>query len=84
MARAGIFFVIEWAYNLAGVLAGWAEYVFGEGASFKKIKPRIESICRENLRKLLDEAKRVGKTPTELLYDKVEEVVYSGVQFNEF
>jgi len=84
LANAGILFVVDWAYNIAGVLAGWAEYVFGEGASFEKIKPRIESICRDNLRKLLDEAKRAGKTPTELLYDKVEDVVYSGVQFSEF
>jgi glutamate dehydrogenase/leucine dehydrogenase len=84
LANAGILFVVDWAYNVAGVLAGWAEYVFGEEASFEKIKPRIESICRDNLRKLLDEAKRAGKTPTELLYDKVENIVYSGVQFNEF
>ena len=48
-----------------------------------KIKPRIELICRDNLRKLLDEAKRAGKTPTELLYDEVEDAVYSGSQFNE-
>ena len=83
LARAGILFVVEWAYNVAGVLAGWAEYIFGEEASFAKIKPRIESICRDNLRKLLDEAKRVDKTPTELLYDKVEDAIYSGVSFNK-
>lgn len=84
LANTGILFVVDWAYNAAGVLAGWAEYIFGEKASFEKIKPKIESICRDNLRKLLDEAKRAGKTPTELLYDKVENIVYSGVQFNEF
>lgn len=84
LAKAGILFVVDWAYNVAGVLAGWAEYVFQEEASFENIKPRIESICRDNLRKLLDKAKRAGKTPTELLYDKVEGIVYSGVQFNEF
>ena len=83
LARAGIFFVIEWAYNIAGVLTGWVEYVFGEEAALAKIKPRIELICRDNLRKLLDEAKGAGKTPTELLYDKVEDAVYSGSQFNE-
>jgi hypothetical protein len=38
---------------------------------YNKIKPLIELICRDNLRKLLDEAKRVNKTPTELIYDKV-------------
>jgi len=83
LARAGILFVVEWAYNIGGVLAGWAEYIFGEEASFAKIKPRIESICRDNLRKLLDEAKRVDKTPTELIYDKVEDAIYSGVSFSE-
>ena len=41
LARAGILFVVEWAYNVAGVLTGWAEYIFGEEASFAKIKPRM-------------------------------------------
>jgi len=83
LARAGILFVVEWAYNVAGVLVGWAEYIFGEEASFAKIKPRVELICRDNLRKLLDEAKRVDKTPTELIYDKVEDAIYSGISFSE-
>ena len=39
--------------------------------------------CRDNLRKLLDEAKRVDKTPTELIYDKVEDAIYSGISFSE-
>ena len=83
LAGAGILFVVEWAYNVAGVLVGWAEYIFGEEASFAKIKPRIELICRDNLRKLLYEAKRVDKTPTELLYAKIEDAIYSGVSFSE-
>ncbi len=83
LAGAGILFVAEWAYNIGGVLAGWAEYIFGEEASFAKIKPQIELICRDNLRKLLDEAKRVDKTTTELIYDKVEDAIYSGVSFSE-
>ena len=83
LARAGILFVVEWAYNIGGVLAGWAEYVLGEEASFAKIKPRIESICRDNLRKLLDEAKGANRTPTELIYGKVEDAIYMGVPFNK-
>jgi len=75
LARAGILFVVEWAYNIAGVLAGWAECTFGEEASCANIKPRIELICRDNLRKLFDEAKRVDKTPTELVYGKVEDAI---------
>jgi len=83
LARAGILFVVEWAYNVAGVLTGWAEYIFGEEASFATIKPQIESICRDNLRKLLDEAQRVNKTPTELIYNKVQDAIYSGVSFSK-
>ena len=83
LARAGILFVVEWAYNVAGVLVGWAEYIFGEEASLAKIKPRIELICRDNLRKLLDEAKKVDKTPTGLIYDKVEDAIYSGISFSK-
>ena len=84
LARAGILFVVEWAYNIGGVLAGWAEYIFGEEASFPRIKPQIESICRDNLRKLLDEAKKVDRTPTELIYDKVENAIYTGVPFDKY
>jgi glutamate dehydrogenase/leucine dehydrogenase len=83
LARAGILFVVEWAYNVAGVLTGWAEYIFGEEASFATIKPRIELICRDNLRKLLDEAKRFDKTPTELIYNKVADAIYSGISFSK-
>jgi len=35
------------------------------------------------MRKLFDEAKRMGKTPTELVYDKVEDAIYSGISFSE-
>ena len=44
----------------------------------------IELICRDNLRKLLEEARRVDKTPTELIYGKVENAIYLGVPFNKF
>jgi len=75
--------VVECVYNIAGGLAVWAECTFGEEASFAKIKPQIELICRDNLRKLFDEAKRVDKTPTELVYGKVEDAIYSGISFSE-
>jgi len=80
---AGILFVIDWAHNTGGVIAGWAEWIFQEEASFDKIKPRITLVCGDNLRKLLEEAKRTGRTPTELVYEKVEDMVYSGAEFSE-
>jgi len=39
LIKAGIFFVIECVYNIAGGLAGWAECIFGEEASFAKKSP---------------------------------------------
>jgi len=83
LADAGILFVVDWAHNAGGVLTAWAEWVFQEEASFDKIKPRIELVCRDNLRKLLEEAKRTGRTPTELVYEKIEDMVYSGAEFGE-
>ena len=83
LADAGILFVVAWAHNSGGVIRAWAEWVFQEEASFDKIKPRIELVCRDNLRKLLEEAKRTSKTPTELVYEKVEDMVYSGAEFSE-
>ncbi|MCL0092776.1 amino acid dehydrogenase [Dehalococcoidia bacterium] len=76
LADRGILFSIDWAHNTGGVIAGWAEYVFQDNASFDKIKPRIEAVCRDNLRKLFDEAEATGKTPTELAYETVESTVY--------
>jgi glutamate dehydrogenase/leucine dehydrogenase len=83
LADAGVLFVVDWAHNAGGIIRAWAEWVFQEEASLDKIKPRIELVCGENLRKLLEEAKRTGKTPTELAYEKVEHLVYSGVEFGE-
>lgn len=83
LADAGILFVVDWAHNTGGVIRAWAEWVFQEEATFDKIKPRIELVCKDNLRKLLEEAKETGKTPTELVYEKVEEMVYSGAGFSE-
>ncbi|MDH5781044.1 MAG: amino acid dehydrogenase [Dehalococcoidia bacterium] len=83
LADAGILFIVDWAHNAGGVFTAWAEWVFQKEASLDKIKPRIEKVCGDNLRKLLEEAKRTGKTPTELVYEKIEDMVYSGVEFGE-
>jgi leucine dehydrogenase len=83
LSDAGILFIIDWAHNTAGVMAGWAEWLWQEKASLDKIRPRIDLVCRENLRRLLEQAKLTGKTPTELVYEKVEGMVYSGIEFGE-
>jgi leucine dehydrogenase len=83
LADAGILFVIDWAHNTAGVMAGWAEWIWQEKASFDKIKQKIELVCRDNIRSLLEQAESAGKTPTELVYENVEKVVYAGLEFGE-
>lgn len=83
LAGRGILFVIDWAHNPGGVLCAWMEWVYQEEASFEKLKPRIERICGDDFRRLLEEAEETGKTPTELVYEKVEDLVFSGADFPE-
>jgi glutamate dehydrogenase/leucine dehydrogenase len=84
LAERGIFYIIEWAFNTAGVIAGRAEYILGEKASFDKIKPHIERVCKHNLRKLLESSKKTNKTPTELAYETVESAIYNiNTEFSE-
>ena len=75
---AGILFVIDWAHNTGGVIAAALLWVLQEDATEEQLKPKVELVCRDNFRKLLEEARGTGKTPTELVYEKVEAMVYSG------
>ena len=75
---AGILFVIAWAHNTGGVIAAALLWVLQEEATEERLKPKVELVCRDNFRKLLEEAREIGKTPTELVYEKVEAMVYSG------
>jgi glutamate dehydrogenase/leucine dehydrogenase len=75
LANSGILFVIDWAHNTGGVITGWAEYIFQEDASFESIKPKIEQLCKQNFRKVLGQAKRTGRTPTEIVYESTEDIL---------
>ncbi len=57
------------------------EWLYQEEASFEKLKPRIEHICRNDFRELLEEARDTGKTPTDLVYEKVENIVFLALTF---
>lgn len=83
LADASILFVIDWAHNSGGVLTAWGEWILQEEASLDKIRPRTEQVCGSNLRQLLEEARITGRTPTELIYEQVEDMVYSGAEFSE-
>ncbi|GAI14346.1 unnamed protein product [marine sediment metagenome] len=78
---AGILFAVGWAHNNGGVIAAALLWQLQEEATEEQLWPRIELPCKTNFRKLLEEAMETGKTPTELVYDKVETMVYSGAGF---
>ncbi len=76
LEKAGILFVLDWWHNIGGVMTGWEEYVHQEEADMEALMVRIERICREETRRLLEEAQRAGLTPTEMAYRLVEETIY--------
>jgi len=83
LAEAGILFVVDWAHNAGGVLCAWAKWLLQEKATFERLRPKIEAVCRDNFRALLEQAKTGDKTPTELVYERTESMVYFGANFNE-
>jgi len=83
VADAGILFVADWAHNTGGVIAAALLWQLQDEATEEQLKPRIELPCATNFRKLLEESKKTGKSPTELVYEKVEKMVYSGREFSE-
>jgi glutamate dehydrogenase/leucine dehydrogenase len=69
---------VDWAHNAGGIIAAALLWQLQEDATEEQLKPKIELPCRTNFRKLLEEARETGKTLTEVVYEKVEAVVYSG------
>ena len=74
---AGILFVVAWAHNTGGVISAALLWFLQEDATEEQLKPKIELVCRDNFRKLLEEARETGKPPTVLVYEKVEAMIYS-------
>lgn len=82
VADVGILFVVDWAHNNGGVIAASVLWKLQDEATEAQLNPKIELTCRTNFRKLLEEAKEKRKTPTELVYEQVEDMVYGGAQQN--
>jgi leucine dehydrogenase len=78
VADAGILFVVDWAHNTGGVIAAALLWQLQDEADEEQLRPRIELACRTNFRKLLEQSRQTGKTATELVYEKVEKMVYGG------
>ena len=84
VADAGILFVASWAHNTGGVIAAAVLWQLQDEATEKYLKPKIELPCRTHFRDLLEQARKTGKTPTELVYEKVEKMVYSGRELSQY
>jgi len=80
VADVGILFVVDWAHNNGGVIAASVLWKLQDEATEDQLNPKIELTCSTNFRKLLEEAKEKRKTPTELVYEQVEDMVYGGAQ----
>lgn len=76
VADAGILFVVDWAHNNGGVIAASVLWQLQDEATKEQLNPKIELACCTRFKELLEEAKIKHKTPTELVYEKVEKMVY--------
>jgi len=84
VADAGILFAVDWAHNTGGVIAAAVLWQLQDEATEEQLKPKIELPCRTHFRELLEQARKTGKTPTELVYEKVEKMVYSGRELSQY
>jgi len=71
IAARGIVYQPDWTHNTAGVMAGYEEYAHPEDASMERVLPRLERVCRDGTRSLLEEAARTGRTPTAIAYERI-------------
>ncbi len=76
IAERGILYQVEWMHNIAGVMAGYEEYVHQERASRERLMENVGKLCTEQTWENLNGARREGVTPTEHAYRSVERDVY--------
>ena len=76
LAQGGILYQVDWWHNIAGVMAGYEEYVYQGEASLERLMAKVGKLCSESTWENLNEARRAGITPTECAYRTVEREVY--------
>jgi len=76
LADLGILYQVEWVHNIAGVMAGYEEYINQAKADKSHLYARIEQVCGKEMTKNLKAAKTLGLTPTAYAYEKVEKKIY--------
>lgn len=76
LADRGILYQVDWWHNIAGVMAGYEEYVHQADANMDRLMAAVGKLCTERTWENLTEARREGVTPTERAYQTVEREVY--------
>jgi len=76
LAERGILYQVEWVHNIAGVMAGYEEYMHGNEANRERLYAHIERVCGEGVKTALKEADQLGITPTEYAYRRIEKKIY--------
>lgn len=80
LADHGVLYQVDWWHNIAGVMAGYEEYVEQEHADMDRLLAKVGALCRESTRQNLGAAAVAGVTPTEQAYRTVEREVYGPVE----
>ncbi len=76
LAGHGVLYQVDWWHNIAGVMAGYEEYVLQDEARLDRLLEKVGALCSESTWENLNEASRQGITPTENAYRTVERHVY--------
>ncbi|PWB75111.1 MAG: Glu/Leu/Phe/Val dehydrogenase family protein [Holophagae bacterium] len=78
LAERGILYQIDWWHNIAGVMAGYEEYVLQREADLGRLLEKVGRRCADSTWENLNEARREQITPTERAYRVAEREVYGG------
>jgi glutamate dehydrogenase/leucine dehydrogenase len=76
LEKHNILYQCDWWHNMAGVLAGWEEYINQDKADLKRLYALVEKICPQKTWDNLNKAKQLGITPSECAYQTVEKIIY--------
>lgn len=76
VADRGILFQTDWWHNTAGVMFAWEEVCKQEKADINHAYKVISEVMPRHTRENLEEAKKLGITPTENAYRICEEILY--------
>jgi len=76
VSARGIVYPPEWTHNIAGVVAGFEEYVRRAEASMERVDRHMERTISTTIREQLREARATGRTETAVAYAKVERLIY--------